>query len=79
MCRQGNAEVIRQGDMLSYRLLNGPMMGLVIQASYQSQGIRLQITPKNERQSQILTGLIPKLSQVLVGRRCHIALELMPV
>jgi len=76
--RLGNAEVIRQGDMLSYRLLNGPMMGLVIQASYQSQGIQLLIYPKNERQSQVMARLIPKLSQELMGRRCHIVLELMP-
>ncbi|AQS36172.1 hypothetical protein Sps_00983 [Shewanella psychrophila] len=77
--RHGSTEVVRQGEMLSYRLLNGPMMGLVIQASYHSLGIRLQIYPKNQRQSRVLACVLPNLSQALEGRRFEIGLELMPV
>ncbi|AEG11644.1 hypothetical protein Sbal183_1909 [Shewanella baltica OS183] len=76
--RLGAAEVIRQGEQLCYRLLNGPMMGLVIQASYQPRGIQLQLFPKTARQSELLARLLPKLNEQLQGRRFAIHLDLMP-
>lgn len=77
--RQGAAEVIRQGDMLCYRLVNGPMSGLVIQACYQQQGIYLRLLPKTVRQAEVLGRLLPQLTEQLQGRRFAIRLDVMPV
>ncbi|BAJ02203.1 hypothetical protein [Shewanella violacea] len=76
--RQRNVEITRQGAMLNYRLTNGPMAGLLIQASYESQGIRLKIYPSCQRQFQIMTRLLPSLTEALKGRRFEVDVSLMP-
>ncbi|MCL1076952.1 hypothetical protein D5R81_03065 [Parashewanella spongiae] len=79
VCKVGSAEVTRNGDMLHYRLLNGPMMGLIIQANYDKKGIRLSLFPKNARQATAIQNVLPNLSQNLKGRRHPISLNLMAV
>lgn len=76
--RQRNVEITHQGGMLNYRLINGPMAGLLIQASYESQGIRLKIYPSCQRQSLVMTRLLPTLTEALKGRRFEVDVSLMP-
>ncbi|WP_133407969.1 hypothetical protein [Parashewanella tropica] len=69
VCKLGGAEVSRQGDMLCYRLLNGPMTGLIIQANYDKRGIRLSLFPKNERHAKAIKNAMPKIVENLQGRK----------
>ncbi|MBE8167436.1 MAG: hypothetical protein HAW66_03570 [Shewanella sp.] len=79
VCKIGSAEITRTGDMLHYRMLNGPMMGLIIQANYEKKGIKLSLFPKNERQLSVLKSVLPNLSQKLKGRRHPVSLNLMAI
>lgn len=79
VCQVGSAEITRRGDMLHYRLMNGPMMGLVIQANYDKKGIKLKLFPNNDRQARALQSVLPKLTENLTGRRHPISLDLMAV
>ncbi|RLV59774.1 hypothetical protein D5018_10420 [Parashewanella curva] len=72
VCKLGGAEVSRQGDMLCYRMLNGPMTGLIIQANYDKRGIRLSLHPKNERQAKAINNAMPKIVENLKGRKHHV-------
>ncbi|WP_299007003.1 hypothetical protein [uncultured Shewanella sp.] len=73
--RKGSAEIMRQGDMLCYRLLNGPMMGLVIQASYRQNQAVIKLFPANERQEHALNKVANKLSEQLQTRPIPVTLE----
>lgn len=73
--RKGSAEIMRQGDMLCYRLLNGPMMGLVIQASYRQNQAVIKLFPANERQENALKKVADKLSEQLQTRPIPVTLE----
>ncbi|MCL1123686.1 hypothetical protein [Shewanella surugensis] len=73
--RRGSAEIMRQGDALCYRLLNGPMMGLVIQASYRQGQAVIKLFPANERQEKALNKVAIKLDEQLQARPIPVTLE----
>ncbi|WP_299493688.1 hypothetical protein [uncultured Shewanella sp.] len=73
--RKGSAEIMRQGDMLCYRLLNGPMMGLIIQASYRQNQAVIKLFPANERQESALNKVAEKLTEQLQTRPTPVTLE----
>lgn len=73
--RKGSAEIMRQGDMLCYRLLNGPMMGLVIQANYRQGQAVIKLFPTNEKQERVLNKVAIKLNEQLQARPVPVTLE----
>ncbi|NOJ23251.1 hypothetical protein [Vibrio coralliilyticus] len=61
----GNAELHRGENSLSFKLLNGPMSGLVIFAQWDAQGVALTLKPKNQKQQDALNRIMPKIKSRL--------------
>ncbi|MCF4176131.1 hypothetical protein [Vibrio sp. McD22-P3] len=61
----GNAELHRGENSLSFKLLNGPMSGLVIFAQWDAQGVLLTLKPKNQKQQGALNRVMPKIKSGL--------------
>ena len=77
-CKVGNAEISRQKDMLCYRLLNGPMAGLIIQANYDRKGLRIKLFPHNSKQERAIQNILSPLEEKLQGRSYPVRLECVP-
>ncbi len=77
-CKMGSAEISRQKDMLCYRLLNGPMAGLMIQAHYDKKGLRIKLYPNSTKQEVAIKNIMSPLEAKLKGRACPIWLECVP-
>ncbi len=76
MCRVGNAEITNRKDMLCYRLLNGPMTGLIIQAHIDDRRrLRIKLFPHNSRQESAVKNIMGSLEQKLRTRPYPIKLE----
>ena len=71
-----SVDIIRQGDMLCYRLLNGPMLGLVIKATHFGPHIDLLLYPQNQRQDRALRRVLPKIEERLNGRKVLVRLKI---
>ncbi|MCG7490128.1 hypothetical protein MHN79_11555 [Vibrio sp. Of14-4] len=72
-----NAEIFRQENRLTFRLLNGPMTGLTIVASWQAQVVTLQLKPKDQKQSEAINRIAPKFSKHLSQSKIPFQLEIM--
>ena len=72
-----NAEIFRQESRLTFRLLNGPMTGLTIVASWQAQVVTLQLKPKDQKQSEAINRIAPKISKHLSQSKIPFQLEIM--
>lgn len=77
-CKVGSAEISRQKDMLCYRMLNGPMAGLIIQANYDRKGMRIRLFPHNSRQETAIRNIMSPLEAKLQGHSTPIRLECVP-
>ncbi|MBM7071399.1 hypothetical protein JQC92_05005 [Shewanella sp. 202IG2-18] len=77
-CKMGSAEISRQKDMLCYRLVNGPMAGLIIQANYDKKGLRIRLFPHNSKQEHAIKNVMRPLEDKLQGRAYRIRLECVP-
>jgi hypothetical protein len=72
-----NVYLLRQGNSLTYRLLNGPMMGMVIIARWQKHGaVHLQLKPANSVQCRVLARVKQKLTATLAQRGFLLSLEI---
>lgn len=72
-----NVYLLRHGNSLTYRLLNGPMMGMVIMAHWQKPGtVHLQLKPANSVQHLTLTRVAKKLTTTLAKRGFLLSLEI---
>lgn len=72
-----NVYLLRHGNRLTYRLLNGPMMGMVIIARWQKQGaVHLQLKPANSVQCRVLARVKQKLTATLAQRSFLLSLEI---
>ncbi|MBU2898902.1 hypothetical protein [Vibrio hepatarius] len=72
-----NAEILRGDNSLTFRLLNGPMMGLTIIASWESQIVTLRIKPKNNKQNKAITRMAPKIAARLSQSKIRFQMEIM--
>ena len=72
-----NVYLLREGNRLTYRLLNGPMMGMVIIARWQKQGaVHLQLKPANSVQYRVLARVKQNLTTSLAQRGFLLSLEI---
>ncbi|MFV9997700.1 MAG: hypothetical protein AB8W78_08970 [Arsenophonus endosymbiont of Dermacentor nuttalli] len=72
-----NVYLLRQGNSLTYRLLNGPMMGMMIIARWEKYGaVHLQLKPTNSVQRQVVARVENKLKATLAGRGFLLSLEI---
>ncbi|MFS1537762.1 MAG: hypothetical protein ACL7BU_02670 [Candidatus Phlomobacter fragariae] len=72
-----NVYLIRHGNSLTYRLLNGPLMGMTIIARWEKQGaVHLQLKPANSIQHRTLTRVAKKLTTTLAERGFLLSLEI---
>uniref|UniRef100_A0A3B0M495 Uncharacterized protein n=1 Tax=Arsenophonus endosymbiont of Trialeurodes vaporariorum TaxID=235567 RepID=A0A3B0M495_9GAMM len=73
-----NVYLLRHGNSLTYRLLNGPMMmGMVIIAHWQKpETVHLQLKPANSIQHLTLTRVAKKLTTTLAKRGFLLSLEI---
>ena len=79
MCKVGNAQITRQKDMLCYRLLNGPMAGLIIQAHFHDKKkLSIKLFPHNSRQETAIKSIMGSLEAKLQSRPYPIKLECVP-
>lgn len=72
-----NAEIVRQESRLTFRLLNGPMTGLTIVASWQAQVVTLQLKPRDQKQHEAINRIAPKISKHLSQSKIPFQLEIM--
>ncbi|MFW7522885.1 hypothetical protein ACODM8_01920 [Vibrio ostreicida] len=70
-----NAEVIKSKDALSFKLLNGPMTGLEINAQWISGGVQIDLKPKNRRQHEALLRIMPKIDKALASSPINFIIE----
>ena len=77
-CKVGNAEISRHKDMLCYRLLNGPMAGLVVQAHIDRKRLKIKLFPHNSRQETAVNNILGPLQEKLQSRPYSIQLECVP-
>ena len=74
--RWRNTEILRGENSLTFRLLNGPMMGLTITASWESQIVILRLKPKNNKQNEAITRMTPKISARLSQSKIPFKMEI---
>ncbi|WP_339387664.1 hypothetical protein [Vibrio caribbeanicus] len=70
-----NAELTRTQNKLSFKLLNGPMMGLTVVASFQANGVSIEMIPKTKRQYESLIRIKPKIESSLNRFAVDISIE----
>jgi hypothetical protein len=70
-----NAELTRTQNKLSFKLLNGPMMGLTVMASFQANGVSLELIPKTKSQHESLIRIKPKIESRLNRFALDVSIE----
>ncbi|NRB66654.1 MAG: hypothetical protein HRU48_04665 [Vibrio sp.] len=71
----GNAEIYRGQNSLTFKLLNGPMSGLVITAQWMAQDVLINLKPKNQKQRDALTRIMPKITHRLSESTLQMTIE----
>lgn len=71
-----NAEILREEKSLTFRLLNGPMTGLTIVASWQGQAVTLTLRPKNQKQHEAIERMTSKITARLSRSRIPFEMEI---
>ncbi|MGB0893421.1 MAG: hypothetical protein ACPGUD_03370 [Parashewanella sp.] len=79
ICKLGHSEVSRSGDMLCFRMVNGPLMGMIMEARLDKKGITLKIYPKHEKQARVMQNIKPKLADNFAHMKKNVELNIMPV